>query len=354
MTPPFSTAINGDWKTFASAGYHYRFNLKTGFFARWGRTPEDDPYRSPFGPEIADIEITTICSGVRGTACGYCYKSNARTGRNMPLDMFKAVIDSINGNNQLTQAALGLGASGEENPAIWEMCAWLRERNIVPNGTVADVSDETADRIVRYFGACAVSDHFLFGGNRNGICYDNVRKLTERGMRQVNIHYVLAEETYTNAFQVLRDIEEDERLRGLNALVFLSLKAKGRAAGGGFHPLDEARFGRLIQTALDRGLNIGFDSCAFPKFARAIRGRPDEKRLLMRAEGCESFGRFSLYVNVEGRCFPCSFCEGTEGWEQGMDVLRVDFLWNIWNGGMFEAGRKALGNNGGECPVYAV
>jgi hypothetical protein len=43
-------------------------------------------------------------------------------------------------------------------------------------------------------------------------------------MRQVNMHYELAEETYKNAFTVLRDIQSDPRLKNMNALVFLSLK----------------------------------------------------------------------------------------------------------------------------------
>jgi MoaA/NifB/PqqE/SkfB family radical SAM enzyme len=233
------------------------------------------------------------------------------------------------------------------------MAAWLREQNIVPNGTVADITCETADRIARHFGACAVSDHFLSCAG-NGICYDNVKRLTDRGMKQVNIHYVLAEETYENAFQVLRDTQNDGRLTGLNALVFLSLKTKGRAAAGGFHRLDEARFARLIRTALDMGVNTGFDSCAFPKFARTVRGLPNERSLLTMAEGCESFGRFSLYINVDGECYPCSFCEGAAGWEHGLDVLNTDFLPEVWNDSRFAAGREALRKNSGICPVYTV
>ncbi|MDR0841827.1 MAG: radical SAM protein [Acidobacteriota bacterium] len=350
----FSCGIHGGWRDFRSAEYNYRFNLKNGFFARWGRTPYDDPHRSPFGPEIADIEISSICCGVHGKPCAYCYKGNTGRGKNMSLETFTAVIGKINGNRQLTQVAFGLGAAGTENPALWDMCAWLRDNNIVPNGTVADITDETADKVARFFGACAVSDHFLSIPEGNEVCYDNVRRLTDRGMSQVNIHYVLARETYENAFQVLRDVKNDERLRKINALVFLSVKRKGRALKDDFQRLTGVQFTHIIRTALDMKVNIGFDSCAFPKFASAIKGLQDEKYLLSMAEGCESFGRFSLYVNVDGRCFPCSFCEGVEGWADGLDILSTDFLSDVWNGADMRLGREKLAKNNGDCPIYEI
>jgi hypothetical protein len=290
----FLTETDMDWKSFKSPEYNYRFNRKTGFFVRWGRSFGKNPERSPFGPEIADIEISTICGGVTGKLCPYCYKSNAKHGRNMSLSTFKTIIEKINVNNQLTQAAFGLGATGEENPAIWDMCTWLRERNIVPNGTIANASEKTMDRIADNFGACAVSNHFLSSDKGNGLCYDNVKRLTDRGMKQVNIHYVLSRETYENAFTVLRDIKEDPRLKSMHAIVFLSLKPKGRAMNNKFELLPVDQFNKLIRTALSMNINIGFDSCSFPKFSKAVEDLSDREKLLMIAEGCESFGRFSV------------------------------------------------------------
>lgn len=269
-TDSCATHIKGNWKSFDSPGYHYRFNLKTGFFARWGKTFADDPPYSPFGPEIADIEISTSCNG----RCPYCYKGNTAAGANMSLATFKAVIEKINPHNQLTQVAFGLGATGEENPALWDMCAFLREQHLVPNGTVATVTDAAAQKIAAHFGACAVSNHFATAPNGNGRCYDNVKRLTDCGMDQVNIHYVIARETVENAYQVLRDIKTDDRLKGLNALVFLSLKTKGSAVANRFHPLDADSFTALIRTALSMNVSIGFDSCAFPRFAAAVKDVP--------------------------------------------------------------------------------
>lgn len=42
-----------------SEAYNFDFNPHTGFFARWGKTPKDDPAFSPFGPEILDLEISS-------------------------------------------------------------------------------------------------------------------------------------------------------------------------------------------------------------------------------------------------------------------------------------------------------
>ncbi|GHU72994.1 hypothetical protein FACS189450_11870 [Spirochaetia bacterium] len=349
-----STQIHGDWKYFNTPDYNYRFNLKNGYFARWGKTFDNDPPYSRFGPEIADIEISTICKGLSGIHCPYCYKANTDTGKNMSFDVFRKVIKKINTNNQLTQVAFGLGAAGEENPYLWDMCATLREQNIIPNGTVANVTEETAEKIAAHFGACAVSNHFFTAPNGNNLCYDNVKRLTDCGMKQVNIHYVLARESLENAFRVLQDIKTDSRLKGLNALVFLSLKAKGRALNNSMHQLKPDEFTNLIRTALSMNISIGFDSCAFPKFFGAIEGLPNRKKLLMMAEGCESFGRFSLYVNVDGQCFPCSFCEHETGWEKGFDLLTTDFMTDIWNSSEFEQGRKLLSKNGGACPVFDI
>jgi MoaA/NifB/PqqE/SkfB family radical SAM enzyme len=271
----------------------------------------------------------------------------------MDFAFFTKLIKKINSNNQLTQVAFGLGATGEENPELWNMCTALREQNVIPNGTVVNVTEETAKKIAAYFGACAVSNHFLTAENGNNLCYDNVKRLTDEGMKQVNIHYVIARESLENAFQVLRDIKTDERLSGLNALVFLSLKSKGRALNN-FHRLDTDKFIDLIRTALSMNISIGFDSCTFPIFSAAIEKLPNRKELLMMAEGCESFGRFSLYINVDGRCFPCSFCENETGWENGFDLLATDFIPDVWNGSEFEEGRKILLENSGACPVFEI
>lgn len=59
-------------KALVSDVVNYYFNKETGFTATWGKTKEEDAIYSPFGPLIADIEISTICHGVNGTPCKWC------------------------------------------------------------------------------------------------------------------------------------------------------------------------------------------------------------------------------------------------------------------------------------------
>jgi hypothetical protein len=50
--------VSDTHRVLKSEDYNYVFNLENGQFARWGKTQEDDPSWSPFGPEIMDIEIS--------------------------------------------------------------------------------------------------------------------------------------------------------------------------------------------------------------------------------------------------------------------------------------------------------
>jgi hypothetical protein len=270
--------IKGDYKICRTESYNYDFNMKTGFFARWGKTKEDDPQFAPLGPEIIDFEITTKCNGVNGKLCKYCYKSNTPDGKNISLETFKQVIEKINCNNQVTQLAFGLGSSAEENPALWDMCKYLRENNIIPNGTVADITQKTAEKIAKNFGAVAISIHLPHVDT----CYNQVKMLTDligkenNTLVQTNIHFVLCEETLNAAHKHLEAVKTDPRLAKLNATVFLQLKQKGRAEGKQFHPVSYKAFSKLVNKALEEKISIGFDSCAGQKFASAIKNRSDK------------------------------------------------------------------------------
>ena len=78
-------------KLLRSRVYNYNFNKLDGKFARYGCTVMDDPEWSSFGPEIADIEISTICH----QGCEFCYKSNTPIGKNMSIDVFKKVLNKL-------------------------------------------------------------------------------------------------------------------------------------------------------------------------------------------------------------------------------------------------------------------
>lgn len=334
-------------KSMGSAKANYLFNYQTGQMVTWGATSSEDAVKFP-APNILDMEITTICGGPNGKGCPFCYKSNTRNGKNMSLETFRHILDVF--PRTLTQIALGADYDLTTNPDIWEMMAYTRQKGIVPNVTAGFCNDETADRLVQYCGAVAIS---CYGKDA---CYDSIKRLTDRGLKQTNMHFMIAEETFEKAMSVLKDIHTDPRLARLNAIVFLSLKQKGR--GTGYHPLSEEKFKQLTDYAQEHHISLGFDSCSSLKAIRALG--TDIKSCVM---DCES-SLESSYINVEGQYFPCSFCERGL-WTEGLDVLACrsseDFIKDIWNNPKTEKFRQMLLNtahrnehNCRECPVFTI
>uniref|UniRef100_A0A6M3KY95 Putative radical SAM superfamily protein n=1 Tax=viral metagenome TaxID=1070528 RepID=A0A6M3KY95_9ZZZZ len=311
-----------------SKDYNFDFNKNTGFFARWGRTLKDDPEFAP-SPEILDIEVSTICH----QACPFCYKSNTTNGKNMTFDTFKIVLDKM--PKTLTQIAIGIG-SIDANPDLFKMMDYSRSKGIIPNVTINGerMTGALYDRLAQTCGAVAVS---LYDKDT---CYNAVKELTDRGMKQVNIHALLSKETYMKCYETLLSRIIDPRLAGLNAVVFLWLKPKGER--NQLHQVESMkRFQDLIETAMEVGGSFGFDSCSAPMFLRAVKDNPNFEQYKVMAESCESFGLFSGYINTDARYFPCSFAEGVGEWQEGIDVLTCnDFVKDIWNHPLLDKYRK--------------
>ena len=340
----YSIKENKRWKILDSSYIHNIFNKETGLNMTWGKTKEENPDHCPFGPLILDIEVTTICKN----GCPFCYKSNTANGKNMSFETFKKVLDKM--PRTLTQAAFGADSGATSNPDLWKMMDYCRNHPtnpIVPNITVADITDDTADKLAKYCGAVACSRY-----EDKNPCYDSVKKLVDRGMTQVNIHQMISKETLNQTKETLSDSKTDPRLSGLNAIVLLSLKKKGR--GTGFTPLTQDEFKELVDFAFDIGVNLGFDSCGCNKFLEAVKDRPDFERLEMMAEPCES-SLFSSYIDVDAKFSPCSFCGGQGDWKQGIDVANCkDFLKDVWHNKRVKAFREKLLKCNRNCPVFEV
>ena len=340
---------NNEVKILKSENYNFLFNKKTGFFARWGKTEEDDGDLNLGLPEIADIEIAEICEGVPGIGpCKFCYKSNGNHGHNMSLETFKKVFDKL--PSSIGQIAFGCGTL-RRHPEMWEIFKYAKDNGVTPNLTInGDVDDDEFDKISEMCGACAVS---IYDKN---LSYDAIKKLTDRGMKQVNIHYMISQETYEKAFEIMDDIKTDPRLEKLGALVFLSLKTKGRSKGK-FHQLTQDQFSNLTNYALTNSVPMGFDSCSAQKFMKAIKGHVNEEKMIQCAEPCEST-LYSLYVDVNGNFFPCSFSPDTEGWEKGLSVIDCnDFIEDIWQNEKtkkFREGVIKCRNCSKSCSIYEI
>lgn len=334
-------------KHLRSETYNFDFDKKSGFFARWGRTKEDDPQTGL--PEIADIEITTKCSGPGGKLCPFCYKGNTPNGDNMTIDTFNILLSKL--PKTVTQIAFGADATCTMNPDIWKIMEATRDNGIVPNITVADISDDVADKLANYCGAVACSRY----ADKN-ICYDSVKKLTDRGMKQVNIHQMISKETFNQALETIADFKNDPRLANLNAIVFLSLKTKGRGKRG-FTQLSHEEFAELTNLCLNSNIPFGFDSCGAQKFLKSLGGVDTIRRkvLEMSAEPCES-SLFSTYIDVFGVFHPCSFSPNTDAWgKEGLDVLSCeDFIKDIWNHERTKQFRETLLKGHRNCPLYTI
>ena len=335
-------------KVYRSPEYNYIFNRESGQHLRWGRTPKEDAVMSPHGMEIADIEISTICHG----GCSFCYKSNIPVGENMSLETFKKIFHKF--PNTLTQIAFGIGDI-DSNPDMLPIFKYCRDNGIIPNVTINGhgLNYEWADKLYNVCGAVAVSHY------SDDVCYNAVQRLAEKGM-QVNIHQLVSKETVGTCEKVIKQMEEEPRLSKLNATVFLGLKKKGKR--NTFHIVDEERFGKMMNNALDKGLPVGCDSCSANKLLKVTKHRKDYSTIKDMVEPCEAT-LFSMYIDVKGHAYPCSFVANTNenniDLRKGIDltsdtITDKNFITNVWYSDLFHMFRTALRKNGRSCPVFEV
>lgn len=322
--------IKGDKKYFSSDDYNYVFNLENGEFARWGKNEEDDPSYSEFGPELLDIEISTICSGIpqkgkdEPTPCKHCYKSNTKVGSNMSFDTFQKIFSKI--PKTVCQIAFGIGDI-DSNPDFFKMMEFCRENKVIPNYTTNGfrVTDEIAQRTVRTCGAVAISSYV----QNKDICYNAVQKFSDtnkklKGKLQINIHCLLSKETLDFCYEVAKDSKNDKRLKDLNAIVFLQLKECGR--GKSYSQINAQEYNDFLNFLLENKIRFGHDSCCFPNLIFFSKESMKENIRLI-AEGCCATC-FSAYISVNGLYYPCSF---TEHKFDGIDVISAkDFIKNVW------------------------
>lgn len=339
-------------KAVFSEGFNSVFDKATGETAYWGATLEENPDCAPF-PMILDMEITTSCHGIgtkygrkNGSAlesnvCPFCYKANRPEGTYMPLETAQAIFEKL--PRGLTQIAFGADASLIGNPDWYQIFSLSRGMGFIPNVTVADISDETAEKVASVCGACAVS---WYGDEE--CCFGSVEALKRYGLKYVNIHCLLSRETLPRTQALLNAVGSDPRLKDVYAVVFLSLKQKGR--GRHFTRLSSEEFNAVVGKCRELGISFGFDSCSASKYLSYARDSGLEWTESY-CDMCES-GRMSYYVNVEGKGYPCSFSEGIV---KPIDILKAsDFIDGVWNHPVTQCFREMSLMNGCRCTLYNV
>jgi MoaA/NifB/PqqE/SkfB family radical SAM enzyme len=340
-------------KILKSKNYNFYFNKINGLFIRSGEIKDNKEISecefSPFGPEIADIEISSICD----RKCSFCYKGNTPLGESMSLETFKIVFNNLTKSKTLCQIAFGIGDI-DANSDLWEIMRHCRINGVIPNITINGerMKEEYYDDLVALCGAVAVSRY-----TPKCTCYNAVEQLTNRGLTQTNIHMLLSQETYNDCFKLVDDVLIDKRLSKLNAIVFLSLKQKNK--GIKFRNVTQSQFTNLMNYALEKKVKIGFDSCSAPLFLNAIKNDINYEHYLTNAEPCES-NLFSIYVNVKGQHFPCSFLEEEQGIDLTIPNLELNDFWFHkytinWRTKLLQtATNNPCHKNCRQCPVYNI
>lgn len=337
-------------KKFRSESYNYNFDLTTGFFQRWGKTQEDDPNWSPFGPEIMDIEI----SEGKGCpiVCPFCYKGNSKGNEavNMSFKTFKTIFKTF--PKTITQIAFGITSVGS-HPELFDIFEYCRINRVIPNVTVNGSDPLTDYQVKRLVGVCgAMAISVVWPNQEKG--FDLIKRLTDAGLKQANIHFMISKQTIGNAYEVCKAIKNDPRLAKLNAIVFLGLKPKARGQSFDVLPTDE--YVKLVNYCLENEIPFGFDSCSCCRFMESVKTNKtlsdDKKEKLMEcAEPCES-GLFSAYIDASGKYWHCSFGENRED-SGGMDVTKIkDFTKEIWYHPKMTEWRTKLISIERECPLY--
>ena len=340
-----------------SQKYNSVFDDETGFFARWGETFDDDPVMCPVGPELADIEISTICNGFGKSMasrkpCTWCYKSNTGVGENMSAKTFSDILAKF--PRTLTQIAFGIGDI-DGNPDLWKILSMCREKKVVPNITVngMGIEGENASKLASLCGAVAVSHY------GDDLCFNAIKALTDADLKYVNIHKLLAQETLESCFTLIDKVKSDSRLAKMKAIVFLLLKPKG--GRNQLHPIRNlSDYKKLLDYAQEKGVAVGMDSCSAPMALQSL-----SENCIQSVEPCEST-LFSIYINVKGEVFPCSFTEGTLGWETGLNVADFPSFEEVWYHPKLVEWRNGLiGSSKGcsrchlqkhcrSCPIYDI
>lgn len=319
-------------KAIRSKYYNYNFDKKNGNFSRWGQTFEDDPPYAP-GPEILDIEISSgKCSG----NCKFCYKENniSKEAENMTFAQFKNILDKM--PKTLTQVAFGI-CDIDTNPDFFKMMEYSREKGVIPNFTCNGygTTPEFAKKVAATCGAVAISIY------DKEASYNTIKMFTDAGMEQVNIHFMLSEETYSQAIDLINDITNDPRLAKMNAIVFLAYKPKGTNRGAFTTIKDVNKYQSLIEYCDNNKVAYGMDSCSAGMYISSIQHKKDRVEMSKFVESCES-SMFSGYINCKGVYYHCSFSEGEGAWKDGISVLDcTSFIDEVWNNELTKKFRNA-------------
>lgn len=310
-------------KSGKAPAYNFYGNTETGLTLRWGKTEEENPVRAPW-PELADISISNHCT----KGCDFCYRGSTDNHSFMSLHDYEYVLDSLTSPEygSVFQVALG-GGEPLEHPDFPEILRATKRRGIVANFTTnGELIDRSlANMLEDEVGAVALSVNRMSDFPR-----EKAALLIQAGIK-VNIHFVLDNESIADALTLLEG-KYNELLSGINAVIFLTYKPKGRAPSSRCLNMGDERFTRFIQR-IGRNrcaVKIGFDACFVPVL---MRHTPVDVDYI---DSCEC-GFFSVYIDENMNVSPCSFANNNR-FTFSLLTHSMDSIWNS----RFEAYRREM------------
>jgi len=234
---------------------------------------------------------------------------------------------------------------GLVNEDLYNIMQYCKNNNVIANLTINGyrMKDSDYTRLAKVCGAIATSYY------DKDVCFNTVKRLTDAGLKQANIHALFSNETYDQCMELIDLVQTDERLEKLNALVFLWLKPTGDR--NTFTPVtDKEKYLTFITKLISSGIRYGADSCTAVNLLDCLKTNFPEyhDKVVNMIEPCES-SLFSSYVNVDGIFFPCSFAEQ---YVEGIDLGTVKSFKEVWDNPITQNFRQKLLANGRSCPLF--
>lgn len=294
-----------------SHNYNFIGDTETGITMRFGDTIKSSPWYAPW-PELADISISNHCT----KGCEFCYKDSTDNKEFMSLEQYEYVLSCLQSERwgNVFQVALG-GGEPLEHPDFIEIINKTNKRGIAANFTTNGIHiDKTvAKNIKNKVGAVAIST-----SRAQEISVDKIKLLTDEEIK-TNIHFVLDNQSIYDAIDILNG-KYNDILKGLNGVVFLTYKPKGRANLDKCLKMDE-KLNDFIEL-VDKNMadtRIGFDACFVPLLMNNTSVNVDY------IDSCEC-GFFSVYIDEKLNVKPCSFANDDRF---SYNLMKYDFN-DIW------------------------
>ncbi len=325
-------------------GFYELFNDKNGALIRGDVNGYDPTVRS--FPELIDVGIMGHCSNSKycKSAGIDCYQRGGNmSNKHMSVANFEKIASQASGKT--FQIALGGAGDPDKHPDFEDILRLCRKYCIVPNITTSGygLTDYNISLIKKYCGAVAVSwySRLINGKESNESTVLTVEKLILAGCI-TNIHFVVSDKTIDEAIDRLKG---NLFPNGFNAVVFILYKAVGDGITGKEIRSNDYRLEEFLDLALNQRhpFEVGFDTCFTPALLNFESNVSPQS-----IDACEA-GTFSMYVDSNMNCYPCSF--GL--WRKELSVSLNDMtLQEAWDSDTFQKFRENLNRNCKGCRKF--